>query len=63
MSKFQVLTGVTLFLGLEVSLLLLQTYLMSLRPNSSVFVLSDHKRFLQKVFGLFMWATVSVTKV
>lgn len=27
--------------------------------NSSIFILSDHKNFLQKAFGLFMWAAIN----
>lgn len=39
-------------LFLDLKPLLLQIYLLTLWPNSSVF---DHSAFLQKVFGLFIW--------
>lgn len=39
--------------------LLLQTFLFSLWSNSSIFVLSDHKTFLHKAFGLSMWVQFS----
>uniref|UniRef100_A0A3Q0RQH7 PX domain containing serine/threonine kinase n=1 Tax=Amphilophus citrinellus TaxID=61819 RepID=A0A3Q0RQH7_AMPCI len=44
------------FLSLKASLLLLQTYLLSLWPNSSIFVSSDHQTFLQKAFGSSIWS-------
>lgn len=47
-----------MFLGLKALPLLFQGYLLSLLPNS-FFVLSDHKTFLQKAFGLSVCAAAN----
>uniref|UniRef100_A0A3B5R4F5 Ig-like domain-containing protein n=1 Tax=Xiphophorus maculatus TaxID=8083 RepID=A0A3B5R4F5_XIPMA len=48
------LTVGMVFLGLKASPFLLQTYCWVLWPNSSIFVSSDHRTFLQKVLSLSM---------
>lgn len=45
----------TVFIGLKASPLL-QTYLLLLWPNGSIFALSGYKSFPQKAFGLSVWA-------
>lgn len=56
------LTVGMVFLGLKASPFLLQTYCWALCPNSSIFVSSDHRTFLQKVLPLSMWSAANFSQ-